>query len=174
MQESKTAIDGSSAIAPPEVLSVVGERRHCRSLQVSPRLQRQHVLKLCAAMLANVSEREVAYVHAMHDQRSRDSQDICRVVRTELLILGEDRDTLPLEEMAERSLEQGCSRRGQPDNLVLARLAADLDLDMIALAELVERLGGLALPVRELDELQYMGGHDDSFPISIQYRGRGS
>jgi hypothetical protein len=26
--------------------------------------------------------------------------------------------------MAERSLEQGCSRRGQPDNLVLARLAA--------------------------------------------------
>src|ERR1700704_241474 len=81
MQESKTAIDGSSAIAPPKVLSVVGERFHCRSLRVSPRLQRQHVLELRAAMLANISEREVASVHAMHDQRSRDSQDICRVVR---------------------------------------------------------------------------------------------
>src|SRR6267378_6844382 len=165
MQESRTAIDGSNAIAPPKILCVVGERFHCRSLRFSPRLQRQHVLKLRAAMLADISEREVASVHAMHDQRSRDSQDICRVVRTELLILGEDRDTLPLEEMAERNLKQGCSRRGQPDNLVLARLAADLDLDMIALAELVERLGRPALLVRELDELQHMGGHDDSFPI---------
>src|SRR5882724_514930 len=174
MQESKTAIDGSNAIAPPKVLSVVGERLHCRSLRVSPRLQRQHVLKLRAAMLANISERKITNIHAMHDQRSGDSQDLCRVVRTELLILGEDRDTLPLEEMAERNLKQGCSRRGQPDNLVLARLAADLDLDMIALAELVERLGRPALLVRELDELQHMGGHDDSFPISIQYRGRGS
>jgi hypothetical protein len=98
-------------------------------------------------MLANISERKITNVHAMHDQRSGDSQDLCRVVRTELLILGEDRDTLPLEEMAERNLKQGCSRRGQPDNLVLARLAVDLDLDMIALAELVERLGRLALLV---------------------------
>src|SRR5712664_1307986 len=160
MQESKTAIDGSNAIAPPKVLSVVGERFHCRSLRVSPRLQRQHVLKLRAAMLANISEREVASVHVMHDQRSRDSQDICRVVRTELLILGEDRDTLALEEMAERSLEQGCSRRGQPDNLVLARLAADLDLYVITLAELAQRLGSLALLIGELDELQHLGGHD--------------
>jgi hypothetical protein len=95
MQESRTAIDGSNAIAPPEVLCVVGERFHCRSLRVSPRLQRQYVLKLRAAMLANISEREVASVHAMHDQRSRDSQDVCRVVRAEFLILGEDRDTLP-------------------------------------------------------------------------------
>jgi hypothetical protein len=98
-------------------------------------------------MLANISERKITNVHAMHDQRSGDSQDLCRVVRTELLILGGDRDTLPLEEMAERNLKQGCSRRGQPDNLVLARLAVDLDLDMIALAELVERLGRLALLV---------------------------
>src|SRR6266852_3216536 len=159
MQESKTAIDGSNAIAPPKVLSVAGERLHCRSLRVRSRLQRQHVLKLRAAMLANISERKITYVHAMHDQRSGDSQDLCRVVRTEFLILGEDRDTLPLEEMAERNLKQGCSRRGQPDNLVLARLAVDLDLDMIALAELVERLGRLAFLVRELDELQHMGGH---------------
>src|SRR5882724_6030250 len=101
MQESKTAIDGSNAIAPPKVLCVVGERLHCRSLRVSPRLQRQHVLQLRAAMLANISEREVAYVHTMHDQRSRDSQDICCVVRTEFLILSDDRDTLTLQEMAE-------------------------------------------------------------------------
>src|SRR6266702_5015020 len=165
MQESKTAIDGSNAIAPPEVLSVVGECLHCRSLRVGPRLQRQHLLELRAAMLADISEREVACVHAMNDQRSRDSQDICRVVRTEFPILGEDRDTLPLEEMADHSLDQGCSRRGQPDNLVRARLAADLDLDMIALAELVERLGRLALLVRELNELQHMGGHG-RFPSS--------
>src|SRR6266852_7148597 len=159
MQESKTAIDGSNAIAPPKVLSVVGERLHCRSLRVSPRLQRQHVLKLRAAMLANISERKITNVHAMHDQRSGDSQDLCRVVRTELLILSDDRDTLTLQEMAEHSLEQGCSRRGQPDKLVLARLAVDLDLDMIALAELAQRLGRLALLIRELDELQHVGGH---------------
>ena len=89
------------------------------------------------------------------------SQDICRVVRTKLLILGEDRDTLPLEEMAERSLKQGRSRRGQPDNLVLARLAADLDLDVIALTELVEGLGCLALLIREFDKLQHVGGHSE-------------
>jgi hypothetical protein len=45
MQESKTAIDGSNAMATREVLGVVGERLHRRLLSVDPRLQRQHILQ---------------------------------------------------------------------------------------------------------------------------------
>src|SRR6478672_4221525 len=96
----------------------------------------------------------------MHDQRSGDSQDLRCVIRTEFLILGEDRDTLPLEKMAKGDFEQGCSRPWQPDDVVLPRFATDRDLDMIAFAKLPQRLGSLALLIRELDELQHMGGHD--------------
>src|SRR5215831_13753831 len=107
----------------------------------------------------------------MHDERSGDSKDICRIVRTELLILGEDRDTLPLEEMAECSLKQRRGLRRQPDDLILARLAADPDLDLIALAELVEGLGRLAVLVRKFDELQHMGGHG-RFLSKLQHKVR--
>jgi hypothetical protein len=79
----------------------------------------------------------------MHDEWSGDSQDVCRVVRAEFLILGEDSDTLALEEMAECSLKQRRGFQRQPDDLILARLAANPDLDLIALAELVEVLAAL-------------------------------
>jgi hypothetical protein len=68
----------------------------------------------------------------MHDERSRDSKDICCVVRTEFLILGEHSDTFALDEMAERSLKQRRGPQRQPDDLILARLAADPDLDLKA------------------------------------------
>ena len=55
--------------------------------------------------------RRIANGHGMHDERSRNSQDICRVVWAKILILGEDRDTLPLQKVTKRSLKQGCCRR---------------------------------------------------------------
>src|SRR5437899_2787051 len=136
MQASKTATEASSAMALPEVLGVLGERLHRGLLGLNPRLQRQYVLDLRAAVLADISERQVADIHAMYDQRPGDSQNVSRVVRTEFLILGEDGDTFSLKKMAERSLEQGCGFRRQPDDLILARLAADPELDLVALAEL--------------------------------------
>src|SRR5207237_7529215 len=147
MQASKTATDGSSAMAPPEVLGVLGERFHRGLLGLDPRLQCQYVLQLRTAMFADISVRQVADVHAMHDERSRNTQDVSRVVWTELLILGEDSDTFPLEEMAECSLEQRRGLRRQPDDLILTGLAADPNLDLVALAELVEGLGRLAVLV---------------------------
>jgi hypothetical protein len=95
----------------------------------------------------------------MYDQRSGDSQDICSIVWTEFLVLGEDSDAFSFEEMAERSLKQRRRLRRQPDDLILTGLATDPDFDLIALAELVESLGRLAVLVRELDELQHLGGH---------------
>src|SRR5947207_9254329 len=159
MQASKTATDGSSAMAPPEVLGVLGERFHCGLLGLDPRLQCKYVLELCAAMLADIPERQVADVHAMNDQWSGNSQDVSRVVWTELLILGEDSDTFPQEEVTECGLEQSCGLWWKLHNLILARLASDPDLNLIALAELAKGLGRLAIPVREFDELQHMGGH---------------
>lgn len=76
-------------------------------------------------MLAHISKWQIANVHAMHDERSGDSKDICRVVRTEFLVLGKNSDSLPLEEMTECSLKQRRSLWRQPDDLILARLAAD-------------------------------------------------
>jgi hypothetical protein len=97
----------------------------------------------------------------MHDERPGDSKDICRVVRTEFLVFSEDSNTFSPEEMAECSLKQRRGLRRQPDNLILTGLAADPDLDLVALAELVEGLGRLAVLVREFDELQYMGSHGE-------------
>ena len=89
MGQRALAADGSNAVAPPEVLGVVGECLHCCLLGLDPRLQRQDVLQLRTAVLADISERQVPEVHPMHDQWSGDSQDICRVVWTEFLVLGE-------------------------------------------------------------------------------------
>lgn len=99
-------------------------------------------------MFADISEWEIANVHAMHDERPGDSQDICRVVRTKFLILGENGDTLAPQEAAECSLKQGRGFRWQPDDLILAGLAADPELDLIALAEPAQGLGRFAVPIR--------------------------
>ncbi len=120
MQASKTATEGSNAIVLPEVLGVLGQRLHRRPLGVDPRLQREHVLQLRAAMLADISERQFADVHAMNNKRAGDAQDIRCIVRTEFLLLGDDSNPLALEEMAEDGLEQGCNRRRQPQDLILA------------------------------------------------------
>ena len=56
-------------------------------------------------MLADISEWQIANIHAMDHQRSGDSKDVCCVIRTELLILGEDSNTLSLKEMAECGLK---------------------------------------------------------------------
>ena len=87
---SKTATEGSNAIALPEVLGILSERLHRLSLGVHLCLQCQHVLQLRAAMLADISEWQIANIHAMHHARSGDSKDVCCVIRTEFLILGED------------------------------------------------------------------------------------
>src|SRR6516165_10095914 len=135
MQASKTATEGSSAMAPPEILGVFGERLHRGLLGFDPHLQRQYVLQLCTTMLAHISKWQITDVHAMYDEWSRDSKNVGRVVRAELLIFREDGDPFALEEMAECSLEQCCGLRRQPNDLILARLAADPDLDPVALPE---------------------------------------
>ena len=122
-------------------------------------LQRQHVLQLRPPMLSDIPERKIADIHPMDDERAGDAQDAGRIVWAELLILGEDGDPFPLKEMAEGRFEQGCGLRGQPYDLIFPRPAPDPDLHLIAFAELVERLGRLAVLVRELNELQYMGRH---------------
>jgi hypothetical protein len=61
-------------MAPPEVLGILGERLHRGVLGLDPHLQYQHVLELCAAMLTDIPEGQVADVHAMNDQRSGNSQ----------------------------------------------------------------------------------------------------
>ena len=53
----------------------------------------------------------------------------------------------------------------------LANLKSNVK-SLTTLAELAQRLGSLALLIRELDELQHLGGH--SRFLSSQYRGRGS
>jgi hypothetical protein len=73
-------------------------------------------------MLTDISERQISDVHPMNDQRSRDSQDVCRVVRTDFLLLGEHGDAFALKKMDERSLMQSRSLRRQLDDLILADL----------------------------------------------------
>lgn len=90
----------------------------------------------------------------MHDERPGDSKDICRVIRTEFLILGDDGDAFALKEMAECSLEQCGSLERQSNDLIRTRLAADPDLDLVALAKPSEGLARLAVLDREFDELQ--------------------
>ena len=71
MQASKTATEGSNAIALREVLGVLGKPLQRLPLGVHLRLQGQYVLQLGTAVLADISEGEIANVHAMHDERSR-------------------------------------------------------------------------------------------------------
>src|SRR5262245_11329233 len=159
MQASKTATEGSNAIALPEVLGILSECLHCLLLSVDLRLQRQHVLELRAAMLADIAEREIADIHAMNDKGTGDAQDARRVVRAELLVLREDGNTPALEETAESGLKQRRGLRRELHDLIPARLAPNADLDLITLAELRKGLGCLPVAVRELDKLQHMGGH---------------
>ncbi len=164
MQASKTATDGSNAIAPPEVLGVLGQRFHRRPLGVDLCLQRQHVLQLRPAMLSDIPEGKVADVHSMDDERTGDAQDVGCVVWAELLILGKHGDSSALNKMAEGRFEQICGLRGQPYDVLFSRLAPNPDLNLIALANRAQRLGCLAVLVRELDEMQHMGGHGQLLP----------
>ena len=134
MQASKTATEGSNAIAPPEVLGVLGQRLHRRPLGVDLRLQRQHVLQLRPPMLSDIPERQIADVHPMNHERAGDAQKVGRSVWAELLVLGEDRDPFTLKEMAQGRFEQGCRLRRQPYDLLFPRLAPDPDLHLIAFA----------------------------------------
>ena len=95
MQASKTATEGSKAIALPEVLGILSERLHRLPLSVHLCLQCQHVLQLRPAVLSHISERKLADVHPMHDQRTGDTQDVRGIVWTKFPILGKERDPLP-------------------------------------------------------------------------------
>src|SRR5271166_4325001 len=125
MQASKTATAGLNAIALPEVLSVFGQRLHCRLLGVDPRLQSQHVLQLRPAVLSDIPERKIANVHPVDDERAGGPKDVGGIVWTELLVLGEDSDTLALDKMAEGGFEEGRGLRRQAYELVLARPPPD-------------------------------------------------
>jgi hypothetical protein len=158
-------------MAPPEVVGVLGECLHRGLLNLDPYFQRQNVLQLRTAVLADISKWQIAYIHSMDDERAGDAQDVGRIVWAELLILSKDSDPFPLKEMAKGRFEQGRPLHGQPYDLIFPRLAPDPDLHLIAFAKLAERPGGLAVLVRELDELQHMGGHG-SVPFRAQYSAR--
>src|SRR5215510_5068673 len=107
MQASKTAIEGSNTIALPEVLGILGERFHRFPLSVHLCLQREHVLELRAAMLADISKRQIAHIHPMDNERAGYPQNLGCVVRAELLIFREHGDSFALEEATEGGLKQG-------------------------------------------------------------------
>ena len=95
----------------------------------------------------------------MHDEWAGNAQYTGRIVGTELLVLGEDSDPPTLQKMAKSGLEQACGLRWQSEDPIFAGLLADPDFESIALAEIAKWLGELAVLIRELDELQHMGGH---------------
>src|SRR5208283_157393 len=120
MQASRTATVGLNAIVLPKVLGVFGQRLHRRLLGVDPRLQRKNVLQPRPAVLADIPERTIANVHPVDDERTGDPEDVSGIVWTQLLVLDEDSDTLPLDKMVEGRFEEGCGLRRQPHNLVSA------------------------------------------------------
>ncbi len=86
MQASKTAMAGLKAVALPEIVGIFSEGFHRPLLGIDPRLQGQHVLQLRPAVLSDISERKIADVHPMHDQRTGDTQDLRRIVWTKYTI----------------------------------------------------------------------------------------
>ena len=108
-------------------------------------------------MLSDIPERKIADIHPMDDERAGDAQDAGRIVWAELLILGEDSDPFSLEGDGRGQIRAG---------LRPARVASRPDLSPTCagpgpppdrLCQLVKRLGRLAVLVRQLNELQYMG-----------------
>ena len=73
-----------------QILGVVGQRLHRGALGVDLALETEQVFELGAAMLAEMAERKLAGLHAMHYEQTRDAEDTGRVVRAEFLIFGED------------------------------------------------------------------------------------
>src|SRR5271165_6470440 len=73
-----------------------------------------------SGVLADIPERKIANVHPVDDERTGDPEDVSGIVWTQLLVLDEDSDTLPLDKMVEGRFEEGCGLRRQPHNLVSA------------------------------------------------------
>jgi len=53
-------------------------------------------------MLADVAKGQIAGVHAVNHQPTRDTKNACRVVRAQFLVFGQDRDPFALRQMAEK------------------------------------------------------------------------
>jgi hypothetical protein len=147
-------------MAPLQVLRVLGECRHCSPLSIDSGLQRKDVPQLRSAVLAHIPEREIADIHAMDDKRTRDSEDARRIVRAEFLIFCKDCNPFALEQMPDSGFNQSRGFRGEADNLVLAGLPSDPNLDPIAFADLTKALRHLAVAVREFNEAEHLRGHD--------------
>ncbi len=81
MQASKTATEGSNAMALFEVLGIVSERLHGGGLRVDLGLQGEDVFQRCATMLPDIAKGEIADVHAVHHQRRRDADGMPATVR---------------------------------------------------------------------------------------------
>src|ERR1700733_14481491 len=99
---------GSSTIALLDILGVVCQRLHRSLLGVNLVLENEYVLEPGAAMLAYITEREFADLHAMHHERTRYAKDAGCVVGAEFLIFSENRDAIALEQMAEQRFDQRC------------------------------------------------------------------
>jgi hypothetical protein len=69
------------------------------------------------------------------------------IVRAEFPVFGEHGDSLALKEATKGGLKQGRSLYGQLHDLILAGLAPDPNLDLIALSKLAKRFGRLAILV---------------------------
>jgi hypothetical protein len=83
----------------------------------------------------------------MDDEWTGDAKDTRRIIGAKLLIFGKDRNALPLEEMAERGLQQRRRLWREQDGLVPARLAPDSDLDPVSLDYLGQWLSRLSVPI---------------------------
>jgi hypothetical protein len=91
-------------------------------------------------VLAHIPEREIAVVHAMDDKRTRDSEDVCRMVRAAFLIFSKDSNPFTLEQMPTNGFNKSRGCGEQVDDLIFAGLPPDPNLDSIALADLSKTL----------------------------------
>src|SRR6202011_3358318 len=145
MQASKMTMDGSRTVALLEILGVVGQRLHRSALGVDLVLENEHVFEPGAAMLADIAEWKLADLHAMHHERPRDAEDAGHVVRTELLVFGEDSDPVAFEQVTEKGLDQRRGVRRQGQGLIGPGPPLDAHFDAVALANLAETACFLAV-----------------------------
>ena len=126
---------------------------------VEPDFQRKHVLERCAAVLADIAERQIAAIHPQHDEGPRDAEDGGSLGGAQLLIFGEDRHALAAEQVGQQRLHDADRRRRQRKGLVLPVPAPDVQLDSIAICQLGQGRHLLAIPVRKTGELNDLAGH---------------
>src|SRR4030081_3487460 len=118
-----------------ERLCVLRQRIESRLLRIHFGFQRQHIRQSGASVLTNIAEWEIADVHAMYDQWSGDAENARYVVRTQLLIFGQNRDAFASKQVAEKDFERRRCFGRQRQSLIAASAMSDPHLDLITFSK---------------------------------------